>query len=92
MDYDVSPAIRQLANLIRTRRKAGDQPYTLLLGSSLSLTPEVRQAVCDSDDWEAFWTAIQGLSATVNMPNQYIRYCRIARIWPANCHRTKTST
>jgi len=59
----VSPPIRQLANLIHARREAGDQPYTLLLGSSLSLTSEVRQAVCGSDDWEAFWAAIQGLSA-----------------------------
>jgi len=58
-----TPAIRQLANLIHARREAGDRPYTLLLGSSLSLTPEVRQAVCGSDDLEAFWTAIQGLSA-----------------------------
>jgi outer membrane protein assembly factor BamB len=59
----MSHAIHQLANLIRARRKAGDQPYTVLLGSSLSLTPDVRQAVCGSDDWEAFWTTIQGLSA-----------------------------
>ncbi len=58
-----SPAIRQLAALIRARREVGDQPYTLLLGSSLSLTPEVRRAVCDSDDWGAFWTAMERLSA-----------------------------
>ena len=60
----VPPVIRQLANLIRARREAGDQPYTLLLSSSLSLTPEVRQAVCGGDDWETFWTAIQDRSAT----------------------------
>jgi hypothetical protein len=42
--------------------KAGDRPYTLLLGSSLSLTPEVRQAVCGSDDWKVFCAAIQGRS------------------------------
>jgi hypothetical protein len=58
-----SSVIRQLANLIRARREAGDRPYTLLLGSSLSLVPEVRRTVCDSHDWEVFWTAIQGLSA-----------------------------
>ncbi|TEU10072.1 MAG: hypothetical protein E3J21_27300 [Anaerolineales bacterium] len=58
-----SPAIRQLANLIRARRQTGDRPYTLLLGSSLSLTPEIRRAVCSSDDWEAFWTAMERLSA-----------------------------
>jgi outer membrane protein assembly factor BamB len=58
----VSPAIRQLTNLIRARHEAGERPYTLLLGSSLSLTPEIRQAVCDSDDWEAFWTAMGRLS------------------------------
>jgi hypothetical protein len=58
-----SPAIRQLATLIRALREAGDRPYTLLLGSSLSLTADVRQAVCGSDDWGAFWTTIQGLSA-----------------------------
>jgi hypothetical protein len=59
----VSSAIRKLATLIRARRQAGDQPYTLLLGSSLSLTPEVRQAVCGSDDWVTFWTAMERLSA-----------------------------
>jgi hypothetical protein len=59
----VSPTISQLATLIRARREAGDQPYTLLLGSSLSLTTEVRQAVCGSDDWEASWTAMERLSA-----------------------------
>jgi outer membrane protein assembly factor BamB len=58
----VSPAIRQLAALIHARRQAGDRPYVLLLGSSLSLTSEVRQAVCGSDDWEAFWTAVERLS------------------------------
>ena len=63
MDYPVYPAIHQLANFIRTRREAGERSYTLLLGSSLSLTPEVRQAVCGSDDWEAFWTAMERLSA-----------------------------
>lgn len=61
---DVSSAIRQLAALIRARREAGDRPYNLLLGSGLSLTPDVRQAVCDSDDWEAFWTMFRDLSAT----------------------------
>jgi outer membrane protein assembly factor BamB len=59
----VSPAIRQLATLMRARREADDQPYILLLGSSLSLTTEVRQAVCGSHDWEAFWTAMERLSA-----------------------------
>jgi outer membrane protein assembly factor BamB len=60
----VSPAVRQLATLIHARRQAVDRPYIVLLGSSLSLTPEVRQAVCGKDDWEAFWTTIQGLSAS----------------------------
>jgi hypothetical protein len=63
MDHDVSPAIHQLANLIHVRREADDRPYILLLGSSLSLTTKVRQAVCGSDDWEAFWTAMEQLSA-----------------------------
>jgi hypothetical protein len=60
----VSLAIRKLATLIRALHEAGEQPCTLLLGSSLSLTPEVRRAVCESDDWEAFWTEMQQLSAT----------------------------
>jgi len=60
----MSLAIRQLAALIRARHDAGDRPYTLLLGSSLSLTLEVRQAVCDSDDWEALWTVMELCSAT----------------------------
>jgi hypothetical protein len=56
------PFNHQLVNLIRVRHETGIQPYILLLGSSLSLTPEVRRAVCDSDDWEAFWTTAQRLS------------------------------
>jgi AAA+ ATPase superfamily predicted ATPase len=53
------PPNYQLAHLIRTRHETNAQPYLLLLGSSLSLTPEVRRAVCESDDWEAFWTTMQ---------------------------------
>jgi len=56
------PFNHQLVNLIRVRHETRMQPYILLLGSSLSLTPEVRRAVCDSDDWEAFWTTTQQLS------------------------------
>jgi serine/threonine protein kinase len=55
-------SIYRLATFIHTRREAGDQPYILLLGSSLSLTLEVRHAVCGSDGWEAFWTEMQQLS------------------------------
>jgi CheY-like chemotaxis protein len=60
---DASSAICQLAALIRVRHEVGNRPYTLLLGSSLSLTPELRQAVCGSDAWGIFWTEIEGLSA-----------------------------
>ena len=59
----VSPAIRQLATIIRALREAGERPCTLLLGSSLSLMPEVRWAVCENEDWGVFWTAMQCLSA-----------------------------
>jgi len=58
------PSNYQLANLIRIRHETGVQPYILLLGSSLSLTPEIRHAVCESDDWEVFWTTMQRLSNT----------------------------
>jgi WD40 repeat protein len=51
-------AIAQLAKMMRARRAAGVVPYTLLLGSSLSLTPAVRRAVCDSEAWEAFWEKV----------------------------------
>jgi WD40 repeat protein len=51
-------AIAQLAKMMRARRAAGVAPYTLLLGSSLSLTPAVRRAVCDSEAWEAFWETV----------------------------------
>ena len=50
--------ITQLAKMMRARRDAGVAPYTLLLGSSLSLTPAVRRAVCDNEDWEAFWETV----------------------------------
>jgi serine/threonine protein kinase len=56
------PPIYRLANLIRDRHEADDQPYTLLLGSSLSLTSEVRRAVCGSGDWETFWMAVEKMS------------------------------
>jgi len=54
----VEAEITQLAKMMRARRAAGVAPYTLLLGSSLSLTPAVRRAVCDSEDWEAFWETV----------------------------------
>lgn len=59
----LKPHIRELATLIHVRRKVSDQPYILFLGSSLSLTSEVRRAVCGSDDWETFWAAMQRRSA-----------------------------
>jgi len=58
----MDPDITQLAKMMRARRDAGVAPYTLLLGSSLSLTPAVRRAVCDSEDWETFWTAMEKMS------------------------------
>jgi hypothetical protein len=58
------PPTRKLATIIRSRYEAGYEPYILILGSSLSLTPEVRRAVCESDDWETFWTAMERLSDT----------------------------
>jgi hypothetical protein len=58
----VDPDITQLAKMMRARRAAGGAPYVLLLGSSLSLTPEVRRAVGGSDDWETFWTAVEKMS------------------------------
>jgi WD40 repeat protein len=54
--------ITQLAKMMRARRAAGVAPYTLLLGSSLLLTPAVRRAVCDSEDWEAFWEMVSHTS------------------------------
>jgi signal transduction histidine kinase len=60
----MDPDIIQLAKMIRARRDAGEEPYTLLLGSSLSLTPAVCQAICDSEDWEAFWEAVSRTSPT----------------------------
>jgi hypothetical protein len=63
VNNDVPPAIRQLAALIRALHEAGEQPCTLLLGSSLSLTPDVRRAVCSSDDWEVFWALMKDCSA-----------------------------
>ena len=59
-----SPAIRQLANLIRALHEAGERPCILLLGSSLSLTPEIRHAVCESYDWETFWALMEVCSFT----------------------------
>jgi hypothetical protein len=58
MDADIA----QLAKMMRARRAAGVAPYTLLLGSSLSLTPAVRCAVCESEDWEAFWETVSRTS------------------------------
>ena len=58
----MDPDFTQLAKMMRARRAAGVAPYTLLLGSSLSLTPAVRRAVCDSEDWEAFWETVSRTS------------------------------
>jgi len=58
------PAIRQLVTLIRALHEAGERPCILLLGSSLSLTPEIRHSVCESDDWETFWALMEVCSFT----------------------------
>jgi WD40 repeat protein len=58
----MDPDITQLAKMMRARRDAGEEPYTLLLGSSLSLTPAVCHAVCGSEDWEAFWETVSRTS------------------------------
>ncbi len=54
----MSTDVTQLAKLMRERKEARGAPYILLLGSSLSLTPEVRRAVSESDDWTDFWQTI----------------------------------
>jgi WD40 repeat protein len=59
---NVDTVITQLAKMMRDRRAAGGAPYVLLLGSSLSLTSEVRRAVCGSDDWETFWATVEKMS------------------------------
>jgi WD40 repeat protein len=59
---NVDADMTQLAKMMRDRQAAGGAPYVLLLGSSLSLTPEVRRAVCGSDDWGIFWTAVEKMS------------------------------
>jgi WD40 repeat protein len=59
---NVDADITQLANMMRKRRAAGSAPYVLLLGSSLSLTPQVRRAVCGREDWDTFWMAVEKMS------------------------------
>ncbi len=56
--------ITDLAKMMRARQIAGERPYTLLLGSSLSLTPEVRRAVANDDNWDTFWEVINRTSVT----------------------------
>ncbi|MDY7077107.1 MAG: hypothetical protein SXV54_09310 [Chloroflexota bacterium] len=52
--------LKILANLIRIRKK--DNPYIVLLGSGLSLTSAVIQAVIGRDDWDTFCGVMHGLS------------------------------
>ncbi len=51
----MNPSIQRLTQLMQARQKLGETPYVLLLGSSLSLTPAVRRAFAETEDWEAFW-------------------------------------
>lgn len=56
-----SPSFKTLANLIGVRR--GVNPYTLLIGSSLNLTPKVIEAAAGTKDWEQFYSIVHDLSS-----------------------------
>ncbi|TEU18856.1 MAG: hypothetical protein E3J21_05050 [Anaerolineales bacterium] len=49
---------------MQKRQEQSETPYVLLLGSSLSLTLAVRRAFAGTEDWEAFWKAMQPTSPT----------------------------
>ncbi len=51
--------IQKLAQLMYTRRELGEIPYVLLLGSGVSLIPEVRCAFAGTEDWHTFWKKMQ---------------------------------
>lgn len=57
-------SIQELARRMQDRRKEGVDPYVLLLGSSLSLTPSVLRAFAGTGDHVAFWEITQRLSPT----------------------------
>lgn len=52
-----SGIVKQLAVLLNASR--GDRPLTLLLSTSVSLTPDVCQEVCNSTDWDVFQQCLQ---------------------------------
>jgi len=56
-------ALERLASMLRLSQQSGGRPYTLLLTSSVSFTPEVYQYICDSVHWDDFQRYVQGLGA-----------------------------
>lgn len=57
----------RLAQLLKMRKEARDQPYNLLLTSTLSLTPALLQCICQSDQWSAFCRYLQNLGRNDRM-------------------------
>jgi hypothetical protein len=50
--------LKRLAEILRLR-KDNSNPYNLLLTSTISLTPEVLQGICGSNDWYTFCAWMQ---------------------------------
>lgn len=63
MEVPEAPAsLQHLANIIKLSKETGHRPYLLVLTSALSLTPEVRMAICRSESWHIFSEHIRHLS------------------------------
>src|SRR5947209_9982204 len=63
MEVPEGPAfLKHLADRMKLSKKSGHTPYLLVLTSVLSLTPEVRVSICQSESWHEFSKYLHGLS------------------------------
>ncbi|HJT58141.1 MAG TPA: hypothetical protein VJ761_16675, partial [Ktedonobacteraceae bacterium] len=52
-------AFNVLVQSLKDRKKYNDPPYSLLLSSTIVLTPDVLQEICDARDWNSFSDFVQ---------------------------------
>jgi len=70
---EIPTSLRNLAQILKVR-KHQSKPYSLLLTSAISLTPEVLINICNSDNWDVFRTYLRGLGQNdrINVLTDYL--------------------
>src|SRR5436305_426358 len=86
---ELPTTFKHLVKVLEMRKSMASKPYTLLLSSSVSLTPSVFQTICRASDWVAFRQYMHdlgprdrliALSALARTPQHCDGYRALARL------------